>query len=67
MTTTTVSTANLFPPEADAIDLYDRVRAPDGRVGKVIGFYRRDEVTVVVLFDSGDTAQFLHAQLSPLL
>ena len=56
-----------FPRDAEAIDLYDRVRAPDGRVGKVIGFYRRDEVTVVVLFDSGGTAQFLHAQLSPLL
>ena len=52
---------------AEAFDLNDRVRAPDGRVGKVIGFYRREEVTVVVLFDSGGTAQFLHAQLSPLL
>jgi hypothetical protein len=64
---TAVETTQLFPPEAEAIDLYDRVRTPDGRVGQVIGFYRRDQVTVVVLFDSGDSGQFLHAQLSPLL
>jgi hypothetical protein len=54
-------------PETDVIDLYDRVRVPDGRVGSVIGFYRRDVVSVVVLFDSGDSGQFLHAQLSPLI
>jgi hypothetical protein len=64
---TAVETAkSLTPVEADAIDLYDRVRAPDGRVGKVIGFYRRAQVTVCVLFDGGDTGQFMHAQLSPL-
>jgi hypothetical protein len=63
----TAEASQLFPREAEAIDLNDRVRAPDGRVGKVIGFYRREEVTVVVLFDSGGTSQFLHAQLSPLL
>ena len=63
----TAEATQLFPADSFAIDLYDEVRAPDGRVGKVIGFYRREEVTVVVLFDSGDTAQFLHAQLSPLL
>jgi hypothetical protein len=67
MTTIAVATASLFPAEAEAIDLHDRVRAPDGRIGSVIGFYRRAEVTVVVLFDSGDSAQFLHAQLVPLL
>ena len=36
-------------------------------MGKVIGFYRRDQVTVCVLFDSGESGQFLHAQLAPLL
>jgi hypothetical protein len=64
---TAVETTQLFPPEAEANDHTARVRTPDGRVGQVIGFYRRDQVTVVVLFDSGDSGQFLHAQLSPLL
>ena len=64
---TAVETVNSLSEQADVIDLYDRVRAPDGRVGKVIGFYRRAQVTVCVLFDSGDTGQFQHAQLSPLL
>jgi hypothetical protein len=36
----------------------DRVRVPDGRVGDVIGFYRRAEETVVVLFASGSSAEF---------
>jgi hypothetical protein len=43
---------------AEAIDLCDRVRAPD--------FYRRAQVTVCVLFEAGDTGQFMQAQLSPL-
>jgi hypothetical protein len=61
------ATNSLLPLEAaEAIDLYDRVRAPDGRVGKVIGFYRRAQVTVCVVFEAGDTGQFMQAQLSPL-
>lgn len=65
---TAVETANPLAPleAAEAIDLHDRVRVPDGRVGKVIGFYRRAQVTVCVLFETGDTAQFVQAQLSPL-
>ncbi|MEP6812014.1 MAG: hypothetical protein ABI990_03395 [Actinomycetota bacterium] len=59
-------TPSRIPPVADAISLRDRVRVPDGRVGKVIGFYRRDEVSVCVLFDGGDSGQFLNALLSPL-
>jgi hypothetical protein len=43
----------------ETIDPHDRVRVPDGRVGEVIGFYRRQHESVVVLFASGRTAEFL--------
>jgi hypothetical protein len=66
MTMIAASTGHRLHLEAEAIDLDDWVRAPDGRVGRVIGFYRRDEVSVVVLFASGGTGQFPHAQLAPL-
>jgi hypothetical protein len=47
----------LIAPET--IDAHDRVRVPDGRVGEVIGFYRRQHETVVVLFSSGSSDEFL--------
>jgi hypothetical protein len=34
------------------------VRVPDGRIGTVIGFYKRVEESVVVKFASGDSAEF---------
>jgi hypothetical protein len=43
----------------EAIDAHDRVRVPDGRIGEVIGFYRRQHETVVVLFSSGKSDEFL--------
>lgn len=43
----------------EPIDAHDRVRVPDGRVGEVIGFYRRQHESVVVLFVSGRTDEFL--------
>jgi hypothetical protein len=47
-----------------SIDANDRVRVPDGRVGKVIGFYRRQDETVVVLFSSGGTGEFLTSDVT---
>ena len=41
-----------------AIDLQDRVRVPDGRTGEVIGFYRREAESVIVLFPRGDSAEY---------
>jgi len=38
---------------------HDRVRVLDGRIGEVIGFYRRKDATVVVRFPSGESDQFL--------
>ncbi|MGZ4415454.1 MAG: hypothetical protein ACXVRZ_13930 [Gaiellaceae bacterium] len=32
---------------------------PDGRVGEVIGFYRRKDESVIVRFSSGESDQFL--------
>ena len=43
----------------ESIDTHDRVRVPDGRVGEVIGFYRRQHESVVVLFPSGLVDEFL--------
>jgi hypothetical protein len=38
---------------------HDRVRVPDGRVGRVIGFYRRAVESVLVSFGPGDAEEFL--------
>jgi hypothetical protein len=43
----------------ETIDAHDRVRVPDGRIGEVIGFYRRQHESVVVLFASGRSDEFL--------
>ena len=43
----------------ETFDPHDRVRVPDGRVGEVIGFYRRQDESIVVLFSSGRSDEFL--------
>jgi hypothetical protein len=43
----------------ETIDAHDRVRVPDGRIGEVIGFYRRQDESVVVLFATGRSDEFL--------
>jgi hypothetical protein len=43
----------------ETIDAHDRVRVPDGRIGEVIGFYRRQHESVVVLFATGTSDEFL--------
>lgn len=43
----------------ERFDAHDRVRVPDGRIGEVIGFYRRQHESVVVLFSSGRSDEFL--------
>jgi hypothetical protein len=39
------------------------VSVPGGRVGEVVGFYRRAQEAVVVLFSSGKTEEFLTADV----
>jgi hypothetical protein len=48
----------------DPIDAHDHVRVPDGRVGEVIGFYRRQLESIVVLFPSGISAEFSRSDLT---
>jgi hypothetical protein len=40
------------------VECHDRVSVPDGRVGEVIGFYRRSYETVLVRFADGDSDEF---------
>jgi hypothetical protein len=49
----------------EPIDAHDHVRVPDGRIGEVIGFYRRQHESVVVLFSSGISDEFLEADVEP--
>jgi hypothetical protein len=49
----------------ETIDAHDRVRVPDGRVGEVIGFYRRQDESVVVLFPTGRSDEFLTTDVRP--
>jgi hypothetical protein len=42
------------------------VRAPDGRVGRVVGFYKRAEESVVVKFASGASAEYSTAEIELL-
>jgi len=60
-----------YPPLADAVPIRgvrrsDRVRAPDGRVGEVIGFYRAEEDAALVRLDSGDTRKYVRGDLRPI-
>ena len=46
----------------------DRVRVPDGRVGKVIGFYRDgEEDLVLVHLESGATRRYARADVRLLI
>ena len=38
-------------------------RVPDGRIGKVIGYYRREHESVLVRFASGASAEFPRADV----
>ena len=51
----------------EPIGTHDRVRVPDGSIGEVIGFYRRQVETVVVLFSSGRSAEFLMSDVTHCL
>ena len=45
---------------------HDRVCVPDGRIGVVVGFYRREDPSVLVRFSSGESAEFLTAGVERL-
>jgi hypothetical protein len=50
----------------ETIEARDSVRVPDGRIGEVIGFYRREYESVVVLFSSGRSSEFLTSDVRHL-
>ena len=44
----------------------DHVRVPDGRIGAVVGFYRRTEEVVLVSFSAGTSGEFLMTEVEAL-
>ena len=54
----------LFDPRRVAYR--DRVRVPDGRIGAVVGFYRRTEDVVLVSFSAGTSVEFLVTEVEAL-
>jgi hypothetical protein len=44
---------------------HDRVSVPDGRIGEVIGFYRRIHESLLVRFPSGESDEFLAEAVEP--
>ena len=59
----TTAFAPLVPVDEE-IGFQDRVVVPDGRTGSVIGFYRADIETALVLLEAGDTRQFILSELA---
>jgi hypothetical protein len=61
----TITAPAAYPLDHEVrIRFHDHVRVPDGRVGKVIGFYRRDVEAVLVKFPSGETGEFLTSEMA---
>jgi hypothetical protein len=55
-------------PHLSAVSVrHNRVRVPDGRIGTVLGYYRREEETVLVKFTSGTSREFLSADVEELV
>ena len=54
----------VVPENPRAFARLDHVRVPDGRIGEVVGFYRRDdEPVMLVVFCSGATDRYRRADL----
>ena len=55
-----------YPCVERRMALHEQVRVPDGRTGRVIGFYRRAEEAVLIGFRSGEAEEFPSAQIETL-
>ncbi|HWX08731.1 MAG TPA: hypothetical protein VNY33_02040 [Gaiellaceae bacterium] len=53
------------PAQARAIALNDRLCVRDGRIGEVIGFYRREAESVLLRFKHDECGQFLVSDVVP--
>jgi hypothetical protein len=52
------------PQEKPTIARYDLVRVPEGRIGSVLGFYRREHAeSVLVWFSANECAEFLTTEV----
>jgi hypothetical protein len=61
----TADDSGVLPPTIHWPSLHDSVVVPDGREGAVIGFYRRDDESVLVSFQLGDFGEFLTTDVRP--
>jgi hypothetical protein len=55
-----------LPNDIPAFENHDLVRVPDGRVGEVIGFYKRQEASVLVSFSAAVSEEFLMTDVDPI-
>jgi hypothetical protein len=51
--------------DSPRLGYHDLVRTPGGRVGAVVGFYRRDTESVLVRFAADDCTEFLSSDVEP--
>jgi hypothetical protein len=51
--------------DSPRLGYHDLVRTPGGRVGAVVGFYRRDRESVLVRFAVDDCSEFLSSDVEP--
>ena len=58
--------AQLPHDEAPQIACHDHVRVPDGRVGEIMGFYRRSVESALVSFSGGASEEFLITDVEAL-
>ena len=57
------STEGSPPRSRPEIQLADRVRVPDGRAGKVVGFYRTKTEMALVVLDDGERRKVILCEL----
>jgi hypothetical protein len=57
------ATTALPPPTHMDIRFLDQVHVPDGRTGKVVGFYRQKTEMALVRFDDGEPCKFVLSEL----
>ncbi len=63
---TPLPNTNAGPPdETPRVDCYSVVRTPGGRIGSVIGFYRRGTETALVRFAANDCTEFPLSDIEP--
>jgi hypothetical protein len=53
------------PDDTPSIACFSVVRTPGGRIGSVVGFYRRDTETALIRFAAGDCTEFPMSDIEP--